>query len=189
MKRHDTAPVQAHQAPFFIGIDVGKKTHYVYGVDAEGIAGLPKATAIANTCEGYARLQELIEEATAHSVPTTVTVGCEATGPYWPNLYEFLTAQGYPMVVRNPFSVKARRGTTLRGTKTDTVDARLIAEIIRRHQVPLSHIPDAAVQGLRELTRLRADLVEQTSDVKRRVITVLDRTFPEFGNCFRDVCG
>lgn len=189
MQRHNTAPVQTHQAPFFIGIDVGKKTHYVYGVDAEGAACLPRATAVANTHEGYAQLQVLIEEATAQSVPSTVTIGCEATGPYWLNLYEFLTAHGYRVVVLNPFYVKARRGTTLRGTKTDTVDARLIAEIIRRDKVPLSHIPDAAVQGLRDLTRLRADLVEQTSDVKRRVIAVLDRTFPEFAHCFRDVCG
>lgn len=189
MTHHNTIPVQRHTAPFFIGIDVGKQTHYVYVVDNEGAACLPKATAIANTREGYAQLQVLIEAATARSVPATVTIGCEATGPYWLNLYEFLTARGYRVVVLNPFYVKARRGTTLRGTKTDTVDARLIAAIIRRDKVPLSHIPDAAVQGLRELTRLRAGLVEQTSAVKRRVITVLDRTFPEFAHCFHDVCG
>lgn len=189
MKRHNTTPVQRHTAPFFVGIDVGKQTHYVYVVDTEGAACLSKPTTIANTRAGYAQLQSLIEVATARSVPATVTIGCEATGPYWLNLHEFLAAQGYRVVVLNPFYVKARRGTTLRGTKTDTVDARLIAEIIRRDQVPLSHIPDAAVQGLRELTRLRADLIEQTSAVKRRVIAVLDRTFPEFAHCFRDVCG
>lgn len=94
MKHPNTTLVQAPTAPFFIGIDVGKKTHYVYVVDAEGTACLPRATAVANTREGYARLRELIEEATASSVPTTVTIGCEATGPYWLNRYEFLTAQG-----------------------------------------------------------------------------------------------
>jgi transposase len=76
-----------------------------------------------------------------------------------------------------------------RGSKTDPVDARLIAEILRLEEVPTSHVPDAAVQGLRELTRLRADLVTQISDINHRVVTMLDRVFPEFATCFRDVCG
>jgi transposase len=78
---------------------------------------------------------------------------------------------------------------TLRGTTTDPVDALLIATIIRHDEVPTSHIPDAAVQGLRELTRLRADLVGQIGEVKRRVITVLDRPFPEFATCCGDIFG
>jgi transposase len=116
-------------------------------------------------------------------------VGCEATGPYWLSLYEALIAQGYRVLVLNPFYVKARRGTTLRGTKTDPVDARLITEILQREHVPISHVPEAPVQGLRELTRLRADLVGQIGDVKRRIISILDRTFPEFAAYFSDVCG
>ena len=51
--------------------------------------------------------------------------------------------------VLNPLYDKARRSTTLRGTKTDTVDARLITDIIRREAMPTSHSPNAAVQGLR----------------------------------------
>jgi transposase len=93
------------------------------------------------------------------------------------------------VLVLNPLYVKARRGTTLRGTKTDPVDARLIAEILRRDDVPTAHVPEAAVQGLRDLTRWRADLVAQLGDVKRRIISILDRTFPELATCFRDVCG
>jgi hypothetical protein len=51
-------------------------------------------------------------------------------------------------------------------------------------------VPEATtVQGLRELPRLRADLVGQVSDVKRRLISILDRTFPEFATYFSDVCG
>jgi transposase len=91
--------------------------------------------------------------------------------------------------VLNPLYVKARRGMTLRGTKTDPVDARLIAQILQREDVPSSHVPEADVQGLHDLTRLRTDLVAQIGDVKRRIISALDRTFPEFATCFTDVCG
>lgn len=189
MRGRKARPSRERKPPFFAGIDVGKHTHYVFVVDAEGSPCLPKGKAFANTREGYAQLYAAIEQATAQALPCEVTVGCEATGPYWLNLYEALCTQGYRVLVLNPLYVKARRGTTLRGTKTDTVDARLIAEIIRREQVPTSHVPETRVQGLRELSRLRADLVAQISDVKRRVISVLDRTFPEFATCFSDVFG
>jgi transposase len=172
-----------------VGVDIGKQTHYAVVVDAGGSPCLPKAIAFTNTHEGYAQLYVAIEVATARAPASQVTVGCEATGPYWLSLYEALTARGYRVLVLNPLYVKARRGTTLRGTKTDTVDARLIADIVRREEVPTSHVPEACVQGLRELTRVRADLVAQIGDVKRRVIGVLDRTFPEFASCFRDVFG
>jgi len=72
-----------------------------------------------------------------------VTVGCEATGPYWLSRYAALTAQGYQVLVLTPLYVKARRGMTLRGTKTDPLDARLMAEILPREQVPASHVPAA----------------------------------------------
>jgi transposase len=189
MPRRQTPPVQERRPPFYVGIDIGKATHHAYVVDAEGIPCMPKVLVFANTRAGYTQLFTMLAEATAQAAPTAVTVGCEATGPYWLSLYEALTAQGYQVLVLNPLYVKARRGTTLRGTKTDPVDARLIAEILQREHVPSSHVPAADVQGLRDLTRLRADLVAQIGDVKRRIISVLDRTFPEFATCFTDVCG
>lgn len=189
MRRQTIRPPQDRQAPFFVGIDVGKRTHYAAVVDVNGSPCLSKTLKFANTREGYTQMQAVITEATAQASPSEVTIGCEATGPYGLSLYEALTHAGYRVLVLNPLYVKARRGMTLRGTKTDPVDAQLIATIIRQEDVPSSHIPDAAVQGLRELTRLRADLVAQIGDVKRRVIAVLDRTFPEFSTCFRDVFG
>jgi transposase len=189
MRRRQTRPVQERKPPFYVGIDIGKTLHHASVVDAEGTPCVMKVLTFTNTREGYARLFTLLAEATGQAAPTEVTVGCEATGPYWLSLYEALMAQGYQVLVLNPLYVKARRGTTLRGTKTDPVDARLIAEILQREQVPSSHVPEADVQGLRDLTRLRADLVAQIGDVKRRIISILDRTFPEFSTCFADIYG
>lgn len=189
MRRGKARPASERKAPFFVGIDVGKQIRSAFVVDTEGTPCLPKAMAFGNTREGYAQLHATIQEATAQAHPAEVTVGYEATGPYWLSLDEALTASGSRVLVINPLSVKTRCGKTLRGTKTDPVDAQLIAEIIRTEQVPISPMPDAAVQGLRDLTRLRADLVDQIGDVKRRVIGVLDRTFPALASCFRDVFG
>jgi transposase len=189
MRRRQMRAVPAHTPPFYVGIDIGKTLHHAYVVDAEGVPCMPKVVAFANTREGYARLDALLAEATAQALPTEVMIGCEATGPYWLSLYEALTAQGYRVLVLNPLYGKARRGTTLRGTKTDAVDARLIAQSLQREDVPSSHVPEAEVQGLRDLTRWRTDLVAQIGDVKRRIISVLDRTFPEVATCFTAVCG
>jgi transposase len=189
MRRRQTRPVQEHKPPFYVGIDTGKTLHHALVVDATGTAWVPNVVPFANTRPGYTQLFALLAEATAQATPPEITVGCKATGSYWLNLYEALLAQGYRVLVLKPLSVKVRRGTTLRGTKTDPVDARLIAEILQRDHGPASHVPEAAVQGRRDLTRLRADLVAQLGDVKRRIISILDRTFPAFATCFADVCG
>jgi transposase len=86
MRRQIIRPTHERQAPFFLGIDVGKRTHYATVVDANGSACLPKILKFANTREGYGQVQAAIAEATAHTSPAEVTVGCEATGPYWLSL-------------------------------------------------------------------------------------------------------
>jgi transposase len=170
MRRRPTPPVQERKPPFYVGIDIGKAMHHAYVMDAEGTPCVPEVLAFANTHAGYSQLCTTLTEAMAQAEPTKVTVGCEATGPDWLSLYEALMAQGYNVLVLNPFYVKARRGTTLRGTKTDPLDARLITAILPREHGPISHVPEATVQGLRDLTRVRAELVGQIGDVKRRII-------------------
>jgi len=100
-----------------------------------------------NPREGYTRVQALLAAATGQAAPAEVPLACEATGPYWLRLSEALTAPGAQGLVRNPLYVKARRGSTLRGTKSDPVDARLLAAILPRGQGPASHVPTADVPG------------------------------------------
>jgi hypothetical protein len=50
-------------------------------------------------------------------------------------------------------------------------------------------MPEATVQARRELSRLRADLVARLGDTKRRIISILDRPFPEFAARFNDAWG
>jgi hypothetical protein len=40
-----------------------------------------------------------------------------------------------------------------------------------------------------DLTRLRASVMAQIGNGKRRIVSILNRTFPEFTDCFTDVCG
>jgi transposase len=172
-----------------VGVDSGKPTHYAGVVDAGGSPCLPKALAWTHTHEGYAQLYVAMAAATAQAPASQVRVGGEATGPYWLSLYAALTARGSRVRVLNPLSGKARRGPTLRGTQTETGEARLSAASVRCEAGPPAPVPEASVPGLRAWTRGRADLVAQSGDGKRRVSGVLDRTCPEVASGFREVFG
>ena len=95
MPRLQTRPVQERKPPFYVGIDIGKALHHADVVDAEGTPCVSKVLAFANTRAGYTQLFMLLTEATAQAAPTEMTVGCEATGPYWLSLYEALIDRSY----------------------------------------------------------------------------------------------
>lgn len=67
-------------------------------------------TAFANTREDYTRLFTLLTEATGQATPTGVTVGCEATGPYWLSLDEALTACRFDPMLRAMYDCQRQRG-------------------------------------------------------------------------------
>ncbi len=57
-------------------------------------------------------------------------------------LSETLVQAGYPVEVINPLVVTARRNITIRGTKTDSADALLIAHLLRETHLKVCAIPD-----------------------------------------------
>lgn len=62
-----------------------------------------------------------------------------------------------------------------------------IADYIRVSQQPPSLAQQAGLMQLRELTRFRASLTTQVGDCKRRIISILDRVFPEYERFFSSV--
>jgi transposase len=58
-------------------------------------------------------------------------IGMEATGHYWMTLYHFLSNMGFQIRSINPLMSAARRNVGIRGTKTDSADAELSANILR----------------------------------------------------------
>jgi transposase len=85
----------------------------------------------------------------------------EATGTYrW--LYQLLRPYG-GVLLAHPLRLRAM---IQRRSKTDKLDALLLAHLLRIDQVPLAYIPPEPYQQLRELTRNRARLVRQQTLVK-----------------------
>ena len=65
----------------------------------------------------------------------------------------------------------------------------LIADLIRYGQFVETRLADEDLFSLRTLTRFRTYLVESISDLKRKVVCVLDQVFPEYQSIFSNIFG
>lgn len=164
-----------------VGIDVGKRHHVAVTLDANG-QQVGKALRFANDQDGFGQLRERLA-----GVDEVALIGLEATGHYWLALYTMLSDAGYELVVLNPLQIHAYRKSGIRKRKNDRYDAYWIADYIRISQQPPSSQPQPELLQLRELTRFRASLTEQVGDCKRKVISILDRVFPEYETLFSNV--
>lgn len=82
----------------------------------------------------------------------------EATGTYWEAVAEYLADAGFTVSVVNPAQIKAFGAAALVRTKTDRVDARLIAEFCLAQCPAPWQPPSVALRELRALVARREAL-------------------------------
>jgi transposase len=171
----------------YLGIDVGKSSHVASLIDDAGKI-LFKAFSFPNSTDGG---ESLLQSLSKHvKSAADVSIGMEATGHYWLSLFSFLIGKGYLIHVINPIQTDGwRKGTEIRKRKTDTIDSILIAELVRYGSFVETSLSDENLFALRNLTRFRGYLVDSISDLKRKVICVLDQVFPEYESVFSNVFG
>jgi len=171
----------------YLGIDIAKNTH-VASLLNESEKPLFKAFSFSNTTDGA---NSLIEKLDHHAKSVSeVEIGLEATGHYWLSVYSFLIERGYTVYVINPLQTDGwRKGIEIRTRKTDAIASVLIAELIRYGNFVETTLADENIMSLRSLSRFRNYLVSSISDLKRKVICVLDQVFPEYQSVFSDVFG
>ena len=172
---------------FFVGIDIGKNNHVASMMDESGKVVF-KAFSFPNTSDGG---HALFSKLTSYSSSTDdFEIGMEATGHYWLSVYSFLFEKKFLLHVINPIQTDGwRRGTEIRKRKNDIIDSVLIADLIRYGQFVETRLADEDLFSLRSLTRFRTYLVESISDLKRKVVCVLDQVFPEYQSIFSDIFG
>jgi transposase len=166
-----------------VGIDIHKRIHEVVVLNDLG-KPLGKSFKIHNTHDDLQMLIERVQKLNPEGEP--LRFGVEATGHYWLALYTHLTAAGQEVIILNPLRTYAYRARSVRPVKNDRIDARCIAEIIRTEPTTDYHLSDQELMGLRQLTRLRVEMVDLVSAQKRRLLAVLDQAFPEFETFFRE---
>ena len=171
----------------FVGIDIGKNNHVASMMDEKGKVVF-KAFSFSNTTDGGNALFSKLSSFS--SDPSDFEIGMEATGHYWLSVYSFLFEKGFLLHVINPIQTDGwRKGTEIRKRKNDTIDSVLIADLIRYGQFVETRLADEDLFSLRTLTRFRTYLVESISDLKRKVVCVLDQVFPEYQSIFSNIFG
>jgi len=166
---------------FYCGIDVAKHKHAVVVLDEKGQVHKPSFST-ENTHAGMEHLLEILKP-----FADQVCIGLEATGHYWLSLYDVLRRNDYPVVVLNPLQISAYRRSGVRKVKNDKTDAIWIADFVRISNTPAANRDIPNLLQLRELSRFRFWLSEQIGDCKRKLLTILDRVFPEYESLFSSV--
>ncbi|MDB5858256.1 MAG: family transposase [Ramlibacter sp.] len=145
-----------------VGIDVSKAKLDVALLREQGEF---RDKIIANSRKGFAELAAWLAK---HGV-TQAHICMEATGAYWEALAEFLVDAGFEVSVVNPVLIRKFGESLGERSKTDRLDARVIARFCAERDPPRWQAPSKAVRGLRALVRRREALIElRTEELNRR---------------------
>jgi transposase len=104
-------------------------------------------------------------------VPAGTDVAVEATGSWYWRVDE-IEAAGLVPHLAQPFAAKRMIGKG--GKKTDSVDARCLATLLRNGTLPETWIPDSANRDLRNLIRTRLAMREYQSGIKNRIVAAIN---------------
>lgn len=111
------------------------------------------------------------------------SVGMESTGVYWLAVYRRLEGF-FELVVANAQHIKA-----VPGRKTDVQDAEWIADLLQHGLLTPSFVPSQEQQDVRDLTRLRVNLVQERSRLVNRVQKVLEEAGIKLSTVLSDIMG
>ena len=109
----------------------------------------------------------------------------EATGHYCFSLYAHLRQDNQTVRV-----VAVRRSSrSFHPRNQNRRDAFIIAEVVRIGRYSNTEILPENIHALRELCRQRFYVIDMASDIKRKIIALLDQIFPEYEKLFSDTFG
>ncbi|MGO9613723.1 MAG: IS110 family transposase [Dissulfurispiraceae bacterium] len=92
------------------------------------------------------------------------TIGMESTGIYWKPIFNVMESD-FTIVLANAQRLKA-----IPRKKTDIIDCKRIANLLRYGLLPNSFIPPKEIRELRDLNRTRRKLVGMMTSEKNRLI-------------------
>lgn len=142
----------------YIGLDVHKKGSVYCCQDESG-----KVIRTGQLSHRVEAVRELIGGQTA------ACVALEATGS-WQHVAAMLESQGAQVVLSHPRRTRAIASAKV---KTDAIDARTLADLLRGGLLPQAYLAPPQIQALRRLVRTRASLVETRTRFKNQVHGVL----------------
>ena len=161
----------------YVGIDVAKDKHDCFAMNSDGEILIEKLT-ITNNLDGFETLYNSLMNF-SNSL-NNIKVGLEATGHYSNNILNFLTEKGFNIYLINPLQTNLYvKGQSLRKTKTDKLDAHVIATMLVSDNLKPYITVSYHISELKSLTRHRFRLVKENSKFKTSLVRLVDIVFPE----------
>lgn len=153
-----------------LGIDVAKKKLDVLLM----IDGRELKRKFDNTVNGFQMLQGWLASLHIEQVHACL----EATGTYGEGVAEFLYEKGHRVSVVNPFRIRSYANTDLQRNKTDTADARTIADFCMVKDPENWHPLPPEIKHLQELTRRIESLERMLGSEQNRLETASVKVRP-----------
>jgi transposase len=146
----------------YIGVDLHQAFFQACAVTPTG----------ARTWEGrFPRTADGVARFMARGIGAAQAVAVEASGPTWA-FVDALRPTGARVCVVDPRKTKLKAGFA---AKTDRLDARRLADALRRESVVSIYIPPPAIRELREVCRGRHQLVRLRTRVAQMIRALLLR--------------
>lgn len=147
------------QSLYFVGLDVHKKTISYCAKNSSGDI----------LQEGTVAARRPALDAWCEQLPQPWTGALEATlFTAW--IYDHLHDRAHPLKVAHPARLKA---ITAAKKKSDRIDARTLADLLRCQLLPEVHMLGRELRQLREVLRYRNLLVRQTTRIKNKIAGLL----------------
>lgn len=109
----------------------------------------------------------------------------ETTNVFWRPLFSYLKRCGKTVFTVNSLQTKNARGTKMRKTKTDIIDAKNIVAVYLQDNAHKTNFPEGVLFDLREITRLYSWLVNLQARFLDRIHVYLFQVFPEIYSVFK----
>jgi transposase len=155
----------------WVGIDLHRRRSQVAIIDAHGELNVSRR--IATDRETFT---ELLGDPEGTHVALEATYG-------WEWLADLLEDAGFDVHLAHPLRTRAIAAARV---KTDAIDAKTLAHLLRTGMLPEAYIAPPELRDLRELLRHRATLTALRTSVKNRVHALLARQgiLPEHADLF-----
>lgn len=150
----------------YLGIDVSQDELVVA---REGVAG---SRVYRNDERGQS---DLLKELTRKDSTPPSLIVLEATGGYERGVVATLGGGGLPVIVVNPRHVRDFARATGRLAKTDSIDARVLADFAAMVKPELKPLPSEAEEELRDLLARRQQLMQMLVAEKQRLHQAVGR--------------
>jgi len=160
------------------GMDVHKDTIVVCVLPADGETGITLRKTYRTFRNDLTRMRGWLK------LLKVTEIAMESTGVYWRPVWNVLEEHGFRLLLVNPIQVKA-----LQGRKSDSRDARRIAEFLQDHRLDPSFVPPAEIRQLRQFLRHRLSLLQQRGEVHNQIRDLFETANIKLSSVASDLLG